>query len=131
MDFKVRVDIAQNPSVIWSVLTDLERWPEWTRSMTSLRRLDSGSFGIGSQVRIVQPKLKSLVWRVSDFAEGRAFAWEARSLGLFIRAGHEIQSSGSGSIVILTVHQSGWLAPLVNLFTQRLTRDYMKMEAQG
>jgi uncharacterized membrane protein len=131
MEFKVPVDIAQQPEVIWSVLMDLERWPEWTRSMRSVKRLEPGKFGIGSQVRIEQPKLKTLTWRVSEFVEGRMFAWEARSPGLFIRARHEIRSSGNGSIVILTVEQTGLLAPLVNLFVGKLTRDYMEMEAQG
>jgi hypothetical protein len=110
---------------------DLESWPEWTRSMTSIKRLDSGKFGLGSEVRIQQPKLRTLVWRVSEFVEGRVFAWEAQSSGLYIRAGHEVQLKDRGSIVILTVHQSGWLAPLINLFYGKLTRNYMKMEAQG
>jgi uncharacterized membrane protein len=131
MEFKVHVDIAQKPDVIWSVLMDLERWPEWTRSITSVKRLDSGKLGIGSQVRIQQPKLKSLTWRVSEFVEGRIFTWDAPSPGLFIRARHEVQPSGSGAIVILTINQAGWLAPLVNLLYGKLTKDYMEMEAQG
>jgi len=131
MQFKVRVDVAQRSSVIWSVLMDLERWPEWTRSITSIKRLDAGVLRVGSQIRIVQPKLKSLVWHVSDLVEDRNLAWEARSPGLLIRAGHEIQSSGSGSVVILTIDQTGWLSPLIGLFTAKLTRDYMDMEAQG
>jgi uncharacterized membrane protein len=131
MEFKVHVDIAQTPDVIWSVLMDLERWPEWTRSMTSVKRLDSGKLGIGSQVRIQQPKLKALTWRVSEFVEGRIFAWDGQTPGLFIRAHHEVQPSGSGAIVILTISQVGWLAPVVNLFYGKLTKDYMEMEAQG
>jgi uncharacterized membrane protein len=132
MEFKVRIDIAQEPDVIWSVLMDLERWPEWTRSMTSVKRLDSGRLGIGSQVRIQQPKLKTLTWRVSEFVEGRVFAWDGQSPGLFVRARHEVQSSGSsGALVILTIEQSGWLSPLVNLLYGKLTKDYMEMEAQG
>jgi uncharacterized membrane protein len=131
VEFKVRVEIAQQPAVIWSVLMDLEHWPEWTPSITSIERLDTGKFGLGSEVRIQQPKLKTLNWRVSEFVEGRVFAWEAQTPGLFIRAGHEVQLNDRGSIVILTVHQSGWLAPLVNIFLGRLTRKYMQMEAQG
>src|SRR4030095_5574831 len=113
------------------VLMDLERWPEWTRSITSVKRLDSGKLGIGSQVRIQQPKLKSVTWRISEFVEGRVLTWDGQSPGLFLRARHEVQPSGSGAIVILIINQAGWLAPLVNLLYGKLTKDYMEMEAQG
>ena len=41
-DFAISVDIAAPPSRVWSVMSDLERWHEWTTTVTSITRLAEG-----------------------------------------------------------------------------------------
>jgi uncharacterized membrane protein len=130
MEIEVRVEIDKPPDVVWPVLVDIERWADWTPSITAVERLDRSAFGIGSRVRIRQPRLKTMVWRVSQFNQGRLFTWEARSPGIFIVAQHEVKPSARGSILVLTMKQTGWMAPLVTLFFGNLTRRYVNMEAQ-
>jgi len=36
------VDIAAPPGGVWAVIADVERWPEWTPTVTRLQRLDRG-----------------------------------------------------------------------------------------
>ena len=72
MEVEVSVEIDRPANLVWPVLVDVERWPEWTASMISVQRLDSAPFGIGSRVRIRQPKLKTMVWRVSEYEQGRS-----------------------------------------------------------
>src|SRR5262249_25042760 len=79
MKIEVSVEIFRPAERVWSVLVDVERWPEWTPSTTSIERLDQAAFGPGSRVRIRQPKLKAVVWRVTEFRQDRLFTWEAQS----------------------------------------------------
>src|SRR5262245_23297344 len=131
MQLEVKVEIAKPPEFVWSVLADVEHWPYWTDSVTSVERLEQEAFGVGSRVRIRQPRLKTMVWRVTEFEPGRFFAWEARTAGLITLAGHDIKRNDRGSTVILTVKQTGLLAPLLGLFVGSVTRQYMETEAQG
>jgi uncharacterized protein YndB with AHSA1/START domain len=43
MRYEIEVDIDSTPEAVWAVLADVERWPEWTPSMTLVRRLEDGS----------------------------------------------------------------------------------------
>ena len=85
--FEIAIDISAPPQRVWSVTTDIERWPEWTASVLSVRRLDSGKFRVGSRARIRQPKFLPAVWEVTELKEGRNFTWVTRSTGLRA-AGH-------------------------------------------
>ena len=131
MGVEVSVEIDRPANLVWSVLSDVERWPEWTASMISVQHLDSAPFGIGSRVRIRQPKLKTMVWRISEYQQGRFFTWEARSPGIFVAARHAVQASGRGCVVTLSVDQKGFMAPLIKLLWGGLTRRYVEMEARS
>jgi carbon monoxide dehydrogenase subunit G len=40
--FSVTVEIPAPPDRVWAVLADIERWPEWTPTVTRIQRLDRG-----------------------------------------------------------------------------------------
>ncbi|MEC3917944.1 SRPBCC family protein [Nocardia sp. CDC160] len=132
MRFETQVDIDAEPDVVWRVLTDVETWPKWTTSMTSVQRLQDGQFGVGSSARVVQPRLKAAVYTVTACEPGVSFDWETRLAGLTVRATHRLQEVNPGRTrLILGVTQSGPLDRLVwALFGQR-TRRYVTMEAEG
>jgi len=131
MKTEVSIEISKPPDVVWPILVDVERWPEWTPSMTKLERLDPAPFGVGSRVRIQQPKLKPLVWRVSEFDLGRSFTWKAQALGISAIGRHTIQSAARGCKVVLAIDQRGALAFLLRPFLRPLTDRYVQMEARG
>ncbi len=125
------VRIAAPRERIWGVLIDVERWREWTESIQSIERLDSGPFQTGSKVRIRQPGLPAMVWRVTSLAGNQEFTWETRSPGALTVAGHEIAPLDNGCTVLLRVVQSGIFATLLRPWIARVTRRNVELEAQA
>jgi uncharacterized membrane protein len=130
MQVNVTIDIDAPPARVWNVMSDVERWPEWTESMSSVQLLE-GAFTVGSTARVKQPRLPASVWRVTAIEPGQGFVWEARSLGTLTIAGHRIEPRGGGSRVTLNVRQTGGLVPIMAPITSRFVRRYMEMEAAG
>ena len=75
---------------MWAVLSDVEFWPTWTASITSVRPLSPDRLLVGSRVRIKQPRLPATVWTVSDLVEGERFTWTSTGPGVHTRASHRV-----------------------------------------
>lgn len=132
MRFAVTTDIGATPETVWAVLTDVERWPEWNGSVRRTQRLDDGPFGVGSTVRMEQPRLRTAVWRVIELDPLRSFTWTAASGGVTSVGGHRLTPLGDDAVrVDLTMEQTGLLAPLVGLLASSTIRRYLRMEADG
>jgi hypothetical protein len=131
VDFKVTVDIAAPPRIVWAVIRDVERWHEWTPSITSIERLDGGPLRIGARASVRQPKLPKNIFTVTTLEDDRGFDWQTTSPGLSGSGHHWIEPISTGSRVTLGVNFRGFLAPIVRLFYGRLTQRYNDMEAAG
>lgn len=132
MEQSTTVEIAAPPDRVWEVLVDVERWSEWTETVTSVRRLDEGPLRTGSRARISQPKVPQTEYVVTDLAPGRAFTWVATGPGVRTTARHEIEAlPDGGSRVRLAVEQSGWLGSVTGRLYAGLTDRYLAAEAAG
>ncbi len=122
-----RIHIDARPDRVWAVTLDVERWPEWTPTVTSAERLDGGPLKEGSRVRLKQPLQPASEWVVTRIVPGEMFAWETRWPGLRLGGTHEIAPSASGTETVLHVDASGPLAvllwPLLALGTRRALAD--------
>lgn len=125
------VSIASSPDKVFAVLCDVERWPEWTTTMLSVKRLDSGPITVGSTAEVRQPKLRPAVWQVTDIEQGRQFTWAAHLPGVRMKAEHLVEPDGPGSRVALTFYLSGLMAPLVSRLYGNLIDQYVTTESQG
>ena len=131
MPFTVSIDIDASPATVWSVMQDVERWPEWTPTMTSVRRLDEGLLAVGSRARIRQPRLPAAVWTVTALEEGRGFTWVGTGPLMQTTADHRIEPLATGCRVTLAVAFSGPLGPLLGWLTRSITERYVTREARG
>jgi uncharacterized membrane protein len=127
----VTVNIDAPPEKVFAVLRDVERWPEWTSTVTGVQRVGSGAFAVGSTAYVRQPRLRPALWRVTEFEDGRNFAWTTSSPGLRMTAGHLIEPKGTGSRVTLSFELSGFMAPLVSWLYGSLIERYITTESQG
>jgi uncharacterized membrane protein len=130
MTFKVAVDINAPPATVFALLCDVERWPEWTPTVSSVERLDKGPFSVGSTARVRQPKLRAAVWQVTELEEQRNFTWVTRAPGLRMQAGHWVERIGTGSRVALSFEISGLLAGLIARLYGGLVKEYVTTESK-
>jgi uncharacterized protein YndB with AHSA1/START domain len=126
------IEIAAPPEAVWRVLVDVERWPEWTESMTSVRRLDAGPLAVGSEARVKQPGLRAATMTVTQINDGQSFTWETRPLPtVTVSAVHAIERIDAGSRVTLSIRSTGLLAPLLSPMLVRVSKRFVPMEARG
>ena len=131
MELSTSIDIAASPERVWAVMSDIERWPEWTETVRSAKRLESGPLAVGSTARIFQPRLAPAVFKVTWLEEGRGFTWVTRSLGVSATADHKVEPFGSGSRVTLSVKMEGFLSHVFGPMMKKLTNEYLAIEAAG
>jgi hypothetical protein len=135
MEFSITTEIDASPGVVVAVLTDIERWPEWTPTVTRVELLDGTSLplAIGSRIRIVQPKVPPAEWTVTAVEAGRGFQIVSRSPGATVEANHWAEPLGDGqrSRVTLSVTFSGWLGRIIGRMMRGLNERYVAQEAAG
>ncbi|WP_194922127.1 SRPBCC family protein [Catenulispora rubra] len=132
MKFQTTIDIDATPATVWRTLTDVESWPEWSASMTTVERLQQGDLAVGSSARVTQPKLKAAIYTVTECEPGKSFVWEMKATGVKVRAIHRVEDKGEGHArMVLGIEQSGALSGLIAMFYGKLTRQYVVMEAEG
>lgn len=129
--FSVKMEIPAPPPLVWSVMSDVERWPEWTASISRVILLSPGPLQVGHSVRIHQPELPAAVWRVTEFTPGTSFTWISAAPGVRITARHTVEAMGNGSRVDLSIHYEGLLGVLLARWTRGLNERYLAMEANG
>ena len=130
-DFSISVQIDASPERVWAVMSDIERWHEWTPTIRSVRRTNAGPFRIGARARIHQPKLPAADWIVTALQEGRGFDWESRAPGVRVLARHTVEASVSGTRVTLSIQYSGLLGSILGRLTAGINRRYIALEADG
>ena len=130
--FGTEVAIAAPPALVWAVMCDVERWSEWTSTVSRIRLLDHGPLALGSRALVHQPRLRPATWRVTELDErARRFTWVMCGPGVAVTARHAVELAGAGSRVTLSIAFSGMLGGLVARLTRGMNERYLETEAQG
>ena len=136
MQLSDSIDIDASPEIVWSVWSDVERWPEWTAGISSVEFLDPGPLRVGLRARVRQPKFPAAVWHVMSMNVPGAspevgFRWVSTSPGARVTGDHRIEPRGQGSRVTLSVTFEGPVAKLVGWMSRKLSQHYLRLEATG
>ena len=116
---------------VWRVMTDVERWPEWTESMRRIERLEDGPLVLGSRAQIEIKGAPKSVWTVTEYTEGRSFTWETSAMGVSSTARHVVEPADGGSRVTLSVQMGGLMATLLSPLVRSVAQRNVRMEAEG
>lgn len=112
-------------------MADVQRWHEWTPSITSITPLDADTLAAGRRFVSRQPKLPRAIWTVSEVRAGHRFTWVSTAPGLRVSAVHAVESTASGSRITLSIEMQGLLGGIWGRLTRRLTERYLALEAEG
>lgn len=125
------IEIDAPAGRVWDVFADVERWSEWTASITSVRPLDGPGIAIGKRFEIKQPRLPKLVWEVSEVVPGVSWTWRQRSPGGITSASHEVVPRGDTTLVRQRIEQRGPVGTAVGVLMRRTTKRYLALEGEG
>lgn len=131
MQLTEEIEVAAPPDRVWTIMADVERWHEWTASITSVERLDDGPFRVGSRARVRQPRLRPAIFEVTALEPGCSFTWQTRSAGLTANATHRVTPIPGGSRVRLGLDFRGWPLLFLGWWIRGISVRYMAMEARG
>ena len=116
---------------VWAVTQDVEKWPDWTPTVTSVRLLSGAVLGLGTVARIKQPLQPESAWVVTEFTPGKRFAWQTTRSGLTMVGTHDLSAEGRGTRNVLSVDAKGPVALLVWPVLRFAIRKALSDENQG
>jgi hypothetical protein len=92
---------------------------------------DDAPFGVGSRVRVTQPRLRPAMFTISEWEPGRGFLWTSKTMGLYVEGGHAIEPTPTGSKVTLTLDFVGFLAGIIGFLGRSPIERYLELEIAG
>jgi hypothetical protein len=96
----VEQSIAARPDAVWSVLIDLDAWPQWGPSVQRAELADSGPMKLHSHGKVWTPFGIALPFTITEFDDGHSWAWEVAGIGA---TRHGVDSDGDGSRAWMSV----------------------------
>lgn len=128
--YSTSVWTSASPDVTWRWLSDVERWPQWCPTFTSVTLLDR-PMKVGARARVLQPGLRPATWSVDLWEPPRRFRWSASYPGIRVSGDHELIPDAGGVTVTLTLVYTGLLAPLMRKMLERRSYEYLSRELEA
>jgi uncharacterized membrane protein len=125
------IDIDAPPERVWEVMSGIERWPEWTPSVLSVRKLTDGPLALGTQARVHARGTPESTWTVTEAVPPRSFTWGTKVRGAATSAGHVIEPSSTGVRVTLSLEVAGIAATVLKPLLGKSIRENLRLEAEG
>jgi uncharacterized membrane protein len=129
--FSTAIEIAASTDRVWQVMSDTDRWHEWTPSVTSVKRLGDRPFVVGTRAMIRQPRFPPALWKVTEIERGRSFTWVSTAPGLRVTGHHAVEPTATGSRATLSLRMEGLFAGVFGWLTGAITERYIRLEASG
>jgi uncharacterized membrane protein len=126
------IEIDAPAELVWQVFSDVEHWPEWTASVTSLVGRDGANLAVGKRFSIKQPGMVKLTWKVTEIDPGLSWTWVQRAPGVAVTARHHVIVQPDGrTLVRQELDQRGMIGAVVGRLMIKKTKRFLELEAQG
>ena len=126
----ITIDIAAPAERVAEVMKDVARWPEWTPTVRSIKRLDSGDFRVGSRLVISQPKFPPAFWKATRI-EPLGFTWVSTAPAMRVVANHYVEPLGPMGRATLSLEFHGLIGEWFGRMTAGINQRYLDLEAKG
>ena len=112
-----QIEIAAEPAIVWDVLANVERWPEWNKDVKSVA-LD-GPIDVGSVFRW-KTSAGTITSTFKTLARPREIGWVGRALGITARHVWRLEPADGRTIVRTSESFNGFLARIFRIPFQRM-----------
>jgi uncharacterized membrane protein len=130
MTYDTSISIDASQEAVWRVLSAVTRWPEWLPTVSTVEPLDGAPLALGSRYRVVQPKLRPGIWKVTVLDPPRRYTWEARWPGVLTVGNHVVERDAPDrSQVTLSISFSGPIGSVIGKLSRNVTERYILQEA--
>lgn len=124
-DSEITVDIDAPISRVWETVVDIERWPEWTATVSRAKIRGGGPLGPDSKVKVFRPKFPSAVWKVTVFEPEKFLELRTGFPGMRVVASRTLVPRGAGCTLTLSLAFKGLFAGWVRQRTRERSSRYL------
>ncbi len=128
------IEVAANPEIIWDIMADIDKWPDWNRDVS--RASLSGQFEAGSKFRWKSGP-GTIISTIRQVERPRIMAWTGKTLGIYAIHVWKLEPR-NGSTVIRT--EESWEGLITRIFRGSMQKtlekaintglQYLKAEAE-
>jgi carbon monoxide dehydrogenase subunit G len=119
------------PGVVWAIIADLEKWPGWAPTFEKMEFPGDRELRRGLRVRLTVRGAPTSEWVVTEYDEGRRFAWETTARGIHSIGDHIIEPAADGTRLTLVVESTGFMSRLFAPMIRRVSKRNVPLEGNG
>jgi len=131
MKLENTIEIKASMAHIWAVTCDIENWPQWTPTISAVKKCEREQTAVGSKALVKQPGIKETEWTITVLNEPECFAWTASILGMPSVATHEIFEKEGKTYNRLSFEITGRLARLIGPILRPQLQKALATENKG
>ena len=130
--FTTEIEIHAPVQDVWSVLSDVVAWPQWTPTMSGVRAVSGERLAVGSSYVVSQPGLRDATYNVGSLQDGTSFTWSTSAVGVKTAAEHILTAVDHATTrVHLGIRMEGPLSAIVWMFFGRKVKQFVVTEAKS
>ena len=126
MKFESSVEINAPVEKVWTLVDNLEEWPQWMPSIKKIERVSKGPLTVGSQLSVTAKVSRitvKLLMTITEFVSERAVVMEGKALGTKLTRFYTLEPVNGKTKVTIGGEVSGLLAWLAHRGGQAISEE--------
>jgi len=117
------ITISANPERIWSVLTDIEKWPNWNSKIKNPKLKEELNIGVSFTWKTNGSKIKS---QIHTFNPNRAIGWIGQNFVAKAIHNWYLEPTKNGTKVTVEESMEGWLIQIMSKKMNNILKEDIK-----